>query len=71
MDGLIKILNAIKIGSSSTKTIHTTRYDITVSLEAENVKIVDKHTHEVFTMKDFSDREITLLAIIAVLEEVI
>ena len=65
------MFNRLMSGSAPTKELETTYYIITISVDPNKVKMEDKSTHEVFTMKDFSDREITLLACITVLEDVI
>ena len=67
MDELIMLFNKLMSGSCPTKELETARYIITVSVDPNKVKMEDKLTHEVFTMGDFSDREITLLACIATL----
>ena len=69
MDELLMLFNRLMSGSLPTKEIETGHYNITISLDPNKIKMEDKSTHEVFTMKDFNDREITLLACIAVLEE--
>lgn len=70
MDELIMMFNRLMSGSSPTKQLETAHYIITVSEDPNKVKMEDKHSHEVFTMKDFSDREITLLACLSALEDV-
>ena len=69
MDELIKLFNALMSGSLPTRTIETAHYIITVSADSQKVKMEDRRTHEVFTIKDFNDREISLLACISKLEE--
>ena len=71
MDELIMMFNRLMSGSAPTKELETAHYIITISVDPNKVKMENKSTHEVFTMKDFSDREITLLACIAALEDVI
>ena len=71
MDKLIMMFNRLMSGSSPVKQLETGHYIITVSADPNKVKMEDIHSHEVFTMKDFSHREISLLACIAALEDVI
>ena len=71
MDELVMLFNRLMSGSAPTKELETAHYIVTVSADPNKVKIEDIHTHEVFTMKDFSYREITLLACIAALEDMI
>lgn len=73
MDELLMMFNRLMytLESAPTKQLETARYIITVSVDPNKVKMEDIHSHEVFTMKDFSDREISLLACIAAMEDVI
>lgn len=70
MDELIMMINRLMDGLAPTKEIETGHYIITVSLDPNKVKMQDKITHEVFTMEDFNEREVSLLACIAALEDV-
>lgn len=68
MDEFIRFYNALMSGSLPSREIETGHYIVTVSADHNKVKMENKHTHEVFTMSDFTDRERTLLACLAVLE---
>ena len=64
----IKLFNGLMNGSLPTKDVETHRFIITVSADPNKVMMKDKETNELFTMADFNDREISLLAIISALE---
>ena len=68
MDELIKYFNGLMSGSLPIKEVDTAHFIVTLSADPTKLKMEDKRTHEVFTLCDFSEREVTLLAYIAVME---
>lgn len=69
MDDIFQMMRDIMRRSLPIRELESVNYIVTVSVDPRKVKMEDKRTHEVFTMEDFNEREITLLACIAALED--